>query len=62
MLIGSDIVYYVIKQMTKGREMVAGTEHLWKRTGEDRRGKAASQAKHLKALDSLATEDAVQTI
>ena len=30
MLIGSDFVHYVTKRKTKGREMLAGTEQLWK--------------------------------
>ena len=50
MLIGSDFVHYVIKRMTKGIEMPAGTEKLWKREGRH-------LGKHLKALDSLASEE-----
>ena len=56
MLIGSDFVHYVITRMTKGREMLAGTEQLWKQTGEQRRQmteEGRQLAKHLKALDSL---------
>ena len=48
MLIGSDFVHYVIKWMTKGREMLAGTG-----TGVEAKIEEGRQpAKHLEALDS----------
>ena len=55
MLIGSDFVHYVIKQMTKGREMLAGTGTAV----ESKTGKGRQLAKHLEALGSLVSEDAI---
>ena len=55
MLIGSGFVHYVIKWMTKGREMLAGT-----RTAvEVKTGKGRQLTKHLEALGSLVSEDAI---
>ena len=58
MLIGSDFVHYVIKWMTKGREMLAGTGT----TVEAKTEEGRQLAKHLEALDSLTSEDAIQTV
>ena len=52
MLIGSDSVHYVIKWITKG----------WRNAGGGQAVRGGSYVAHLEALDSLASEDAIQTV